>query len=405
MRVSGITPGPAEAQERELLGRLGLDERATAEDVMQTHDDLQVFLAAAPRSLRGWARGQASAADEAFALLSDPTAWRGTGALPVPSARSAAQPGGPATPPVRRAISAAVPATAPRPTPMPGPAADDETDDEFEAMLADVTPSMHRERFAPRRPAAVAKDRRAARAVAAPDRPAGPRHLPRLLAALAGVVGLVAIVFFVYQLGAGPGLAGNATSASPTASSALDEAQVAQLMARIQADPTDKAALLDLGDAFFGAGEYDVAATWLEKLIALEPTNVRGLLALGATRFNLGDADAAKAHWLEALNVEPSNVEAHYDLGFLYLNQVPPDMDGVQREWGEVVRLAPGSDVANVVQQHLDALASSAPSPTDSQPATSSADPSAAASVAPSTAPTVAPSTTPSAEPGGSVAP
>jgi len=40
----------------------------------------------------------------------------------------------------------------------------------------------------------------------------------------------------------------------------------------------------------------------------------------------------------------------------------PADMDGVRREWGEVVRLAPDSDVAKTVKAHLDALSSAAPS-------------------------------------------
>jgi len=48
----------------------------------------------------------------------------------------------------------------------------------------------------------------------------------------------------------------------------------------------------------------------------------------------------------------------------------------VQREWGEVVRLAPGTDIANVVQQHLDALVSQSPEP--------SADPSAGPTAVPS---------------------
>src|SRR3970040_374664 len=107
MGGDGLIPGPIEARERELLGRLGLDERATAEDVGRTRDQLQAFLATAPKPLRSWARTQASAADEAVAILSGPTAWRGPGALLVPHARSAAQPDGPATPPVRRARPAA----------------------------------------------------------------------------------------------------------------------------------------------------------------------------------------------------------------------------------------------------------------------------------------------------------
>ena len=369
----GVIPGPAEARERDLLGRLGLDERATTEDVARTRDQLQAFLATAPKSLRGWARTQASAADEAFALLSDPTAWRDPGALPAPRARSAAQPDGPATPPVRRALPAAEPAA----TLISAPEGDD--DGEFDAMLAEVTPSMHRDRIAARPVAtqnAVPKGRGATVRRNGSNAAASgtPSRFPRVLAGLAGLAVVVVAVFAIYQLGATPPVTGAESTPAPTA--ALDEAKVAALMARIQTDPNDTAALLELGDAFFQAQDFTTSATWLGKLVDLEPNNVRGRLALGAALFNLGQSAEAEAQWLAVLDLEADNVEAHYDLGFLYLNEIPPDYDGVQREWGEVVRLAPGTELADVVQQHLDALAAQSAAP--------SADASAAPTAAPS---------------------
>ena len=95
MSAGGMIPGAIDAREHDLLERLGLDERATPEDVARTRDELQAFLAAAPKSIRGWARRQASAADEAYVLLSDPTARIDGGALPTSPARSASQPDGP----------------------------------------------------------------------------------------------------------------------------------------------------------------------------------------------------------------------------------------------------------------------------------------------------------------------
>lgn len=364
----GVLPGPDDVRERDLLGRLGLDERATIEDIARTRDELQSFLATAPRSIRGWARSQATAADEAFALLSDPTAWRGAGALPAPRARSAAQLGGPATPPVRRATQAAEPA----PT-LPAASEGDE-DATFDAMLAELTPSMHRDRFAP--PAA-------ARAPAAMTYgAAASRRFPKVLAVAVGLVAVIAVAIGVYQFGAPA--AASIPSASPAATSGLDQARVAELMGIIQQNPKDTAALMELGDSFFKAGDYGSALTWLDKLVALEPNNVRALLALGAAQFNLGEDASAKANWEAVLELDADNVEAHYDLGYLYLNQAPPDIANMQREWNEVIRLAPGTEIAAFVQQHFDAVTpSEAP----------------AASAAPSTAPTVAPTAAPSESP------
>ncbi|MCI0584019.1 MAG: tetratricopeptide repeat protein [Chloroflexi bacterium] len=411
MSAGGLFAGAIDARERDLLERLGLDERATPEDIARTRDELQAFLAAAPKSIRGWARRQAAAADEAYVLLSDPTALPGPGALLASSARSASPPGGPATPPVRRATptETAVPAVS-----VSAAASEGDEDAAFEAMLADVTPSMHRDRIAqpqariatkaaatsraataatatPRVPTTASRRRAAAAAVAASE----PRRFPRILAAMAGVAVLAVAIVAIYQFGATPPATGAQSTPAPTP--ALDEALVATLMGRIQADPSDTAALLELGDAFFNAEDFETAATWLEKLLVLEPDNVSGLLALGASYYNLGRDAEAKAEWLAVLELEPDNVYAHYDLGFLYLNQTPPDYAAVRREWAEVVRLDPDSELAAFVTQHLEALPAASAAPSAEASDGASPAPSAAASTDPSATPTAAPTAAPSA--------
>jgi cytochrome c-type biogenesis protein CcmH/NrfG len=264
----------------------------------------------------------------------------------------------------------------------------------FEAMLAEVTPSMHRDRLAPRVAGRRPVSGQAA-AVSIPGQSASPRRLSRPVAVLIGMAVVAIAIVAVYQFGATPAVTGTQSSPAPTP--ALDEARVAELMGRIQQDPNDADALLELGDAFFQAGDYAAAQTWLDKLVALQPNNVRARLALGAAQFNLGDQDAAEVQWREVLTLDTENVEARYDLGFLYLNETPPDYDGVEREWSEVVRLAPGTDIADVVQQHLDALAAQSAAP--STGASSGASPGA------SGGPTTTPSSAPADAPSGSVAP
>jgi tetratricopeptide (TPR) repeat protein len=173
---------------------------------------------------------------------------------------------------------------------------------------------------------------------------------------------------------------------SPT----LDTAAVAALMTQLQADAKDTDALMGLADAYYTAEDFKTAETWLTKLLAIDPNHIRGLLALGAVQFNLNRPEEAKASWDKVVVIEPNNVEAHYDLGYYYLYQDPPDMPAVQREWGLVVQISPDSQLAQTVKSHLDALAS----PT----------PSAGASAAPSASPAASPaeSAAPSASPGAS---
>jgi hypothetical protein len=79
----------------------------------------------------------------------------------------------------------------------------------------------------------------------------------------------------------------------------------------------------------------------------------------------------------------------------MYLSQTPPDMANVKAEWTKVIEIAPNSDVAKTVQQHLDSFASAAPG--------SSASPAApAGSASPAASPAASPTDSPSASPSAS---
>ena len=343
--------------ERELLARLGLDSSATPEDVNAAHETITAYLATAPRDLRSSARAQASGADEAYALLTDPAALARAVALVGASARSDVLPGGPATPPAHRdspaPAAAAVPPTAAAAPAIAEPRYDENgrrivSDDEIDALLAEVDPTAHREVVGT--PAAAAP--RPWRPCSGPAPPGGGlsgllaskafRNLA-LVGATVAAIGIVAIFGFnagdssAQAIGANP-----AGSAAPAASAPCStRPRSAQLMEKIQANPKDADALMALGDEYYKVGDFATAGNWFTKVTALEPTNVRGFLALGATGFNSGDLDAAEVAWRKALDIDDKNVEANYDLGFLYFNRQPPDMAKVQEHWNRVVELDP----------------------------------------------------------------
>ena len=162
-----------------------------------------------------------------------------------------------------------------------------------------------------------------------------------------------------------PGASAEAQPSAP----AIDEAKVADLMEKIQANPSDTATLMALANEFYAGEQYDTAASWLDKVLAIEPQNVDALLARGAVSFNLGDLASAETTWMQVIDIDPGNVEVHYDLGFLYLNQASPDWQGVEREWNKVIELDPSSQLAQTVRSHLDSLAASSMLPVASAPA------------------------------------
>ncbi len=364
----GAARDPRALLERELLGRLGAEADASPEQIEAAHHAVVDYLATAPRTLRRWARVHAAAADEAFALLSDPVALgeRAT-AQAADLARSVTAVPPESGDPVAARPSAGRTSRRRREEEPPQPAdADDDADDgddDVDALIAEVTPSAHRDevrRPGPRRPRATT---------------GSSRRWVRPVLAAGAVVAATIVGIVIFQSGGTSPIAASEASPSAAPSSGFDEAQVAALMARVQSDPNDTEALMALGDAFFAAGEYDVAGNWLAKLVAIEPSNARALLALGAADYNAGNLSEAEQTWLKVVALDPENVEAHYDLGWVYLQQEPSELAAVQREWEKVLELAPGTEVAQRVQEHLDALASSTPDPS----ASTAASPSAAA--------------------------
>jgi cytochrome c-type biogenesis protein CcmH/NrfG len=167
------------------------------------------------------------------------------------------------------------------------------------------------------------------------------------------------IVVGIYDLGGGKSEAGSqgAGAAEAQSLSPNDEARIAELMKKASANPKDAASLVQLGNIFFKAGDYNNAGGWMERAVAIDPGNVKAGLALGAAKFNLGDVADARRDWLRVIAADPKNVEAYYDLGFLYLSKNPPDMAEAKRMWRKVVALAPpGSEVAKTVATHLKGL-------------------------------------------------
>jgi len=317
-RQTVIVGSRADATEfrKELLGRLGLRDNASDHDVEAAHDGLVDFLELAPHEVKSWATARTTDVDEAFALLSGPeqdlvpqaAPAATTSAVPVPLDKD-----------IETSPSAAVSAP---PTTLP--------------------------------PVVVA--------------PAGRRWPTRthLVWAILPLL-VVAIVFGVYWSGrdAVPGITGTPTNATETANpgpstTPVDTAKVAALMKQISANAKDTLSLQALGSIYFASGDYKNAATWEQKVLGVDPKNQVALLSLGAAQFNLGNAAEAKKQWLVAAALYPKNAEVHYDLGFLYLSQTPPDKAQMTAEWQKVIAIDPNSQLAKTVASHIKAPSASA---------------------------------------------
>jgi len=283
----------------ELLGRLGLRENASDADVETAHNGLVEFLELAPREVQSWAAARTTDVDEAFALLS-------------------------------------------------GPEADLVLATRTTAMTQDSPIETYQPPAAPAAPGVFA-----ALATNKPQR-------NKIIGAI-GAVLAVAVVFLVFQMGKSdvPPISGKPTGQETTAAASgatpVDAAKVAALMKKVSANPKDIASLQGLGDIYFAATDFKNAAVWEQKILDVDPKNEKALLSLGAAQFNQSNEAEAKKNWLIAAKLYPNSQEVHYDLGFLYMSQTPPDSVNMKLEWAKVVAIDPDSDLAKTVATHINA--------------------------------------------------
>lgn len=229
----------------------------------------------------------------------------------------------------------------------------DELDDYLKSAPAGLAPWA-------RQQSASTKSAYAVLAGEAPPPPARPARRSRLVPLLVTLVG-VGIIVGVYFMGGTP--QGTASpAATPTAAAALlDEARVAELKARVEADPADHDAMRELGRLYYSVGDYAEAATWQRRVVEAVPDDTDARLALGVALFNGGDLSGAEEQWTRAAELDPNQAEVFYNLGFLYLSMDPPDMDKVRAAWNRVIEISPDSALAQTASGHLERLAGPAP--------------------------------------------
>lgn len=186
-----------------------------------------------------------------------------------------------------------------------------------------------------------------------------------LMGVIAALVTL-GLVYGVYAMGrpAVPDLAAGAgANATQTTAPVLDQAKLAELTAKVKADPKDITSLQAIADLYFDAEDWANAKASSQKVLDLDPKNAGGLISLGAAAYNSGDMATAEATWKTGVAAHPENVELHYDLGFLYMTTGRTDL--MEAQWKKVVEIDPNGQLAKMVQSQVGEVTT--PSPTSTK--------------------------------------
>lgn len=141
--------------------------------------------------------------------------------------------------------------------------------------------------------------------------------------------------------------------------------EIRDLQARLEADPENRDAMLQLANRLYDVRFFDRAAVMYEKYLKLEPGNLDARVDLGTSYFQMSFSDTAghealqqlaETKFLEAVRMDPRHQLANFNLGIIHLHR--GDMEGA-REWFEkCIAIDPGTEPArrakDLLSQHVD---------------------------------------------------
>jgi cytochrome c-type biogenesis protein CcmH/NrfG len=172
---------------------------------------------------------------------------------------------------------------------------------------------------------------------------------------LAGLgVALLVVVLVVLLAGGGlpaggPAAGGQTAKATPTAAG-VDAARVTLLENVLKTNPTDKAALVELGNIYYDADLFSQAIPYYARELEVDPNNTNVRTDMATAYFYSGDTAKALEEGRKVLAIDPNKVQTRMNMGIWLTSLTPPNVPEAIQNWQVVVNLYPGSAEATQAQ-------------------------------------------------------
>ncbi|MEO6222008.1 MAG: tetratricopeptide repeat protein [Vicinamibacterales bacterium] len=140
----------------------------------------------------------------------------------------------------------------------------------------------------------------------------------------------------------------------------VDVQRAADLERQANAQPANAAVRVDLGNLYFDAERYDLAASWYEAALKIDPNNVDASTDLGVSYYSANKVDRALAQFDHSLSLDPAHTKTLLNRGIV-LAFGKQDLEGASRSWERLVAVAPNSPEATRAKEALAAVKSAHP--------------------------------------------
>lgn len=117
-------------------------------------------------------------------------------------------------------------------------------------------------------------------------------------------------------------------------------AQVQPMLARLQANPKDVSTLVELGNAYYDAGQWSDAITYYTRALAETPANPDVRTDMGVAYFNNGNPDQALKEFDRALKDDPKHAQTLFNVGVVKMAG-KNDPKGAIAAWESLLKMDP----------------------------------------------------------------
>jgi tetratricopeptide (TPR) repeat protein len=176
------------------------------------------------------------------------------------------------------------------------------------------------------------------------------------IAFVAGIVtGVIATVLNEEKLPVPPPSIKPSQSSPAPPNTADIQKQISILQGILKEDPKNLKALVELGNLYFDAEQFDSAILYYSKALEIDPKNADVRTDMGIMYRRKGDPDRALAEFKKAAQDDPKHANSRYNAGVVLLHD-KADIKGAIKAWEEYLKVEPTGPRAENIRSQMEKM-------------------------------------------------